>query len=178
MPSVVQRLIRLNSPEIFPRPWLIAMLQEDGLGHNIPPRFPAHGVSHKAELLFSHWTGNISLEKQSSSPPVLLNVCTNLKRSRTPEGHDREMDQLHPRKKRRLRHDLVTSKLSKPYATPPTFIAVKKPLREGVWARQRISGRDLVRKAAIFNSLATRQRTNGLRGVNNGQSTYQASLVE
>ena len=57
------------------------------------------------------------------------------------------------RKKRRLRLNLITSRLSKPYATPPTHINARSTGRVGAWARQRILGRDLLRKAAILNSI-------------------------
>ena len=61
------------------------------------------------------------------------------------------------RKKRRLRHDLVTSRLSRPYATPATHIA-RGAWRLGVWARQRLSGGSLLRKGAILNSIAKRKK--------------------
>ena len=61
------------------------------------------------------------------------------------------------RKKRRLRHELVTSRLSRPYATPATHIA-QGAWRLGVWARQRLSGSLLLRKGAILNSIAKRKR--------------------
>lgn len=47
-----------------------------------------------------------------------------------------------------------------------------------MWARQRIAGRDLIRKAAIFNSIAMKGRASGFRGFDHRYLTYQASLVE
>ncbi len=80
-----------------------------------------------------------------------------LKRSRLHE----DGEQLQ-RKKRRLRLDLVTSRLSKPYATPTTHIVGRTHSRVGVWARQRLSGGKLLRKAAILNCIAMkRKRENG-----------------
>ena len=61
------------------------------------------------------------------------------------------------RKKRRLRHELVTSRLSRPYATPATHIA-RGAWRLGVWARQRSSGGLLLRKGAILNSIAKKRK--------------------
>ena len=79
-----------------------------------------------------------------------------LKRSRTQEDVD---DQEHvQRKKRRLRLDLVTSRLSKPYATPTTHIVGSTHPRVGVWARQKFSGGKLLRKAAILNSIAMKRK--------------------
>lgn len=56
------------------------------------------------------------------------------------------------KKKRRLRLELITSRLSKPFATPPTHIISKKAsLRVGIWARQKVLGKSLLRKAALLN---------------------------
>ena len=76
-----------------------------------------------------------------------------LKRSRLQE----DGEQLQ-RKKRRLRLNLVTSRLSKPYATPTTHIVGRTHSRVGVWARQRLSGGKLLRKAAILNSIAMKRK--------------------
>ena len=61
------------------------------------------------------------------------------------------------RKKRRLRHELVTSRLSRPYATPATHIA-RGAWRLGVWARQKLSGGLFLRKGAILNSIAKKRK--------------------
>ena len=79
-----------------------------------------------------------------------------LKRSRPQEEIDRFGESV-SRKKRRLRHELVTSRLSRPYATPATHIA-QGAWRLGVWARQRLSGDSLLRKGAILNSIAKRKK--------------------
>lgn len=51
----------------------------------------------------------------------------------------------------------MTSRLSRPYATPATHIA-RGAWRLGVWARQRVSGGLLLRKGAILNSIAKRRK--------------------
>ena len=79
-----------------------------------------------------------------------------LKRSRPQEEIERFGESV-SRKKRRLRHELVTSRLSRPYATPATHIA-QGAWRLGVWARQRLSGDSLLRKGAILNSIAKRKK--------------------
>ena len=81
-----------------------------------------------------------------------------LKRTRPPTDVDGEGSENMQRKKRRLRLQLITSRLSEPYATPPTHINSRKAVRVGVWARQRVMGRDLLRKAAILNSIRIQKR--------------------
>ncbi len=76
-----------------------------------------------------------------------------LKRSRPRTDVDGEGSGNMQKKKRRLRLHLITSRLSKPYATPPTHINSRSAVRVGVWARQRVLGRDLLRRAAILNSI-------------------------
>lgn len=97
------------------------------------------------------------------SRPVDTIPRKDLKRSRTQEDVD---NQEHvQRKKRRLRLDLVTSRLSEPYATPTTHIIGSTHPRVGVWARQKVSGGKLLRKAAIFNSIAMKRK----RGLNQAE---------
>ena len=81
-----------------------------------------------------------------------------LKRSRAPEDIEGDDTYSPPRKKRRLRHSFSTSRLSKPYAVPPTYIPSRKTLREGIWARQRVAGRNLLRKAAALNSFSKKRK--------------------
>ena len=89
----------------------------------------------------------------SSTQTAIIAPKKCLKRSRLQE----DGEQLQ-RKKRRLRLDLVTSRLSKPYATPTTHIVGRTHSRIGVWARQRLSGGKLLRKAAILNSIAMKRK--------------------
>ena len=56
-------------------------------------------------------------------------------------------------KKRRHRLDLVTSRLSRPYASPTTHIASRGEPRIAVWARRKAPGKNVLRKAAIINSI-------------------------
>ena len=89
----------------------------------------------------------------SSTHTAIIAPQKCLKRSRLQE----DGEQLQ-RKKRRLRLNLVTSRLSKPYATPTTHIVGRTHSRVGVWARQRLSGGKLLRKAAILNSIAMKRK--------------------
>ena len=89
----------------------------------------------------------------SSTQTAIIAPQKCLKRSRLQE----DGEQLQ-RKKRRLRLNLVTSRLSKPYATPTTHIVGRTHSRVGVWARQRLSGGKLLRKAAILNSVAMKRK--------------------
>ena len=57
------------------------------------------------------------------------------------------------RKKRRLRFDLVTSRLSQPYATPTTHIITRKGRRPGPWVKPRSTVRSPLRRAAILNAI-------------------------
>ena len=80
------------------------------------------------------------------------------KRQRAAEDIDGDDTLSLQRKKRKLRHLLSTSRLSKPYAVPTTYIPGRKALREGIWARQRVAGRNLLRKAAALNSYSKKKR--------------------
>lgn len=63
------------------------------------------------------------------------------------------------KKKRRLRLELITSRLSKPFATPPTHIISKNAsLRVGIWARQKVLGKNLLRKAALLNLIGMKKK--------------------
>ena len=101
----------------------------------------------------------VSLFHQSPSPPSLAQpkVSKRLKRSRSIEGIDNEGDEPTQRKKRRLRIDLVTSRLSRPYADPATHIIGTKSWRAGAWARQKFAGGKLLQKAAVLNWMAFKQ---------------------
>ena len=98
-----------------------------------------------------------------------LTLWKSLKRSRSDQGQDDRSEEISQRKKRRLRLDLVTSRLSSPYADPSTHIAGTKPWRAGAWARQRFAGGKLLRKAAILNWMAMKKgrdlRENGRIGI-------------
>ena len=104
----------------------------------------------------SSWQPPLLKGSFSSLQSQELATQKDLKRSRSQEEVDRFGESV-SRKKRRLRHELVTSRLSRPYATPATHIA-QGAWRLGVWARQRSSGDSLLRKGAILNSIAKRKR--------------------
>ena len=105
-------------------------------------------ASFSKESLASRIPCCLSSPSESEYCPTEL-----LKRARPRTDVDGEGSANMQRKKRRLRLQLITSRLSKPYATPPTHINSRKAVRVGVWARQRVLGRDLLRKAAILNSI-------------------------
>ncbi|KAL8996359.1 MAG: hypothetical protein Q9188_006590 [Gyalolechia gomerana] len=76
-----------------------------------------------------------------------------LKRHRSETDVDGEGSVDLQKKKRRLRLDLVTSRLSQPYATPTTHIISRKSRRPGAWTSPRISIRSPLRRAAILNAI-------------------------
>lgn len=75
------------------------------------------------------------------------------KRSRDLADVDGDNSDTTQRKKRRLRRDLITSRLSRPYATPATHIISRNAVRLGIWTGRRYIGRNVFRKAAILNSM-------------------------
>ena len=60
------------------------------------------------------------------------------------------------RKKRRLRLVLITSRLSRPFSAPPTYIVDRSSSKFATWAKQRHLGTDQLRKVAIMNNIRTR----------------------
>lgn len=57
------------------------------------------------------------------------------------------------KKKRRLRLLLITSRLSRPFSSPPTHIVDRGTSKIAVWAKQKALGRNLLRKQAILNRI-------------------------
>ena len=104
---------------------------------------PQNGLFHPTPL--SPWLAK----------PISLRL---LKRPRPDESNEGEGQEPQQRKKRRLRINLVTSRLSRPYADPATHIVGTKTWRAGAWARQRLLGGKLLRKAAIFNLMAMHRK--------------------
>jgi len=104
----------------------------------------------------------------SVSPSVKPTFRKFLKRSR-PQDDVVDEDDQSQRKKRRLRLNLVTSRLSRPYATPATHIIGTKAWRVGAWARQRFAGGKLLRKAAILNwrSMKSKRDPSGAMKISN-----------
>lgn len=95
-----------------------------------------------------------SQSNPSTPGPGPLSV---LKRARARADVDGEGSENIQKKKRRLRLNLITSRLSKPYATPATHIISRNALRIGIWARQKVLGRNLLRKVACLNSIRIRR---------------------
>jgi hypothetical protein len=78
-----------------------------------------------------------------------LNPSKSLKRHRSLQ----DGEQGSCRKKRRLRLILITSRLSRPFSSPPTHIVDRGPSKIAVWAKQKSLGQSLLRKAAILNRI-------------------------
>ena len=76
-----------------------------------------------------------------------------VKRSRPLADVDGEGYERTRAKKRRLRLNLITSPLSRPYASPPTHIIDRGASKIAVWAKQKALGRNVLRKSAILNSM-------------------------
>ncbi len=82
--------------------------------------------------------------------------CRRVKRSRPLADVDGEGSENVGKKKRRLRLNLVTSRLSRPFSAPPTHIISRGTSKIALWAKQKALGRNLLRKAAIMNSFRQR----------------------
>ncbi|KAI9799860.1 MAG: hypothetical protein M1833_003782 [Piccolia ochrophora] len=89
-----------------------------------------------------------------SSPPIDTSIPRMaLKRGRPLADVDGEGPVRARKKKRRLRLLLITSRLSLPFSAPPTHIVDRGASKIAVWARQKALGRNVLRKAAIMNSI-------------------------
>ncbi|KAL8773352.1 MAG: hypothetical protein Q9209_001746 [Squamulea sp. 1 TL-2023] len=85
---------------------------------------------------------------------------SNLKRVRLQTDVEGENSVDIHRKKRRLRVNLVTSRLSLPYATPAThIIPSRRTQRLGPWSRPRLRVHSPLRRAAILNAIRARETT-------------------
>ena len=109
----------------------------------------------KGPNLDHHWIIHRSAESYCSP---------SLKRQRSQKDIDGGEEEPRQRKKRRLRLSLITSRLSRPYASPATHINSTKASRVGPWARQRFAGGKLLRKAAILNWVGMKQGKVGSLG--------------
>jgi hypothetical protein len=86
-----------------------------------------------------------------------------------------------PKKKRRLRLFLITSRLSPHYSQPATNIVDRGSSKIAVWAKQKSLGRDLILKAAILNRIrryafSARETSGGLGSVLVEQEREQDQL--
>ncbi|KAG8530434.1 uncharacterized protein KY384_004936 [Bacidia gigantensis] len=139
---------------------------------NLTNTFVGKGVKQ------SEWI-DVKLQFDSSSPRLRAqSFARGVKRRRDCGSSNHDGGDSFPRKKRRLRLELITSHLSDLFATPPTFVPARRTCRTGLWARARIGGRDLLRRAAIFNSIATKRRTSGMRGVDHRRLTQRAAWID
>ncbi|KAF2659676.1 hypothetical protein K491DRAFT_712456 [Lophiostoma macrostomum CBS 122681] len=77
------------------------------------------------------------------------------KRCRAATDIDGEISCVY-KKKRRLRLFLITSRLSPQYSFPATNIVDRGSSKIAVWAKQKALGRNILRKAAILNSVRRR----------------------
>ena len=96
-----------------------------------------------------HLPPNFSFTDIPSASPH----CRLRKRIRSKADVDGEGSGDIQKKKRRLRLELITSRLSRPYATPTSHIASRGSSRIALWARKIASGRHVLHKIAILNSL-------------------------
>ncbi|KAL8763696.1 MAG: hypothetical protein Q9184_000591 [Pyrenodesmia sp. 2 TL-2023] len=107
-----------------------------------------------------HSTATASTQIPPTSFPLTIRESnapqSNLKRHRVETDVDGE-NSVESKKKRRLRLDLVTSRLSQPYATPTTHIITRKFPRPGPWAKPRTRVRSPLRRAAILNAIRIRR---------------------
>lgn len=62
-------------------------------------------------------------------------------------------DSMQRKKKRRLRLSFVTSRLSRPFSSPPTHIITRGTSKIAIWAKQKALRRSSLRRAAIMNRL-------------------------
>ncbi|KAI9678643.1 MAG: hypothetical protein M1817_005700 [Caeruleum heppii] len=82
-------------------------------------------------------------------PPTPSRSC---KRARPLSDVDDDVSSIR-KKKRRLRLLLITSRLSRPFSSPPTHIVDRGTSKIAVWAKQKALGRNLLRKQAIMNRI-------------------------
>ncbi|MCJ1389431.1 hypothetical protein MMC18_002288 [Xylographa bjoerkii] len=76
------------------------------------------------------------------------------------------------KKKRRLRLDLITSRLSRPFATPTTHIVGRRTTKFAIGVRQKVWCRDLLRKAAIMNGIRMMSTSTSTEQMSNLSKTY------
>ncbi|MCJ1230605.1 hypothetical protein MMC12_007279 [Toensbergia leucococca] len=98
---------------------------------------------HVKEVTFVTSTRPALASIQQQQPPS--------KRLREQADVDGEGSENTQKKKRRLRLDLITSRLSRPYATPATHIIGRGVSKIATWARRKALGRVSLRKAASLN---------------------------
>lgn len=93
-----------------------------------------------------------SISATSSIDQELLSP-TALKRQRSLADVEGEDSSENQRKKRRLRLELITSRLSRPYASPNTNIVSRSAVGVGIWPQPPLLEEVPTAKAAILNSI-------------------------
>lgn len=124
----------------------------------------------KADIIKISNESLLTKPASSQSKPHSPDPSPLLKRARPRADVDGEGSENTQKKKRRLRLYLITSRLSKPYASPATHIISRSALRIGIWARQKVLGRNLLRKVACLNSIRIRRLA--AREVEQGRSAF------
>ncbi|KAG0129161.1 hypothetical protein HOY82DRAFT_671248 [Tuber indicum] len=98
----------------------------------------------------------------TSPPPAATTVSSSYSSSSYPRKRARPLADIDGldgdfrdyNKKRRLRLRLITSRLSEPFAVPPTNILDRGNCsRVALWAKTRAVSRNVLRKAAILNKI-------------------------
>ncbi|KAL9607438.1 MAG: hypothetical protein Q9167_007652 [Letrouitia subvulpina] len=152
-------------PTAHPPPHCVyAHIHLDLAWHTLNPRkmlinlehtkLPHHSIPTTGTKTLSSNELIISPSVKSASETAPQHI---LKRAR-PEGDvDGEGSENLQRKKRRLQFNLVTSRLSKPYAAPATHIISRRVSRKGIWLKEKIPRRGLLLHAAILNSVRVRK---------------------
>ncbi|RDW94836.1 hypothetical protein BP5796_00599 [Coleophoma crateriformis] len=106
---------------------------------------------HLAELFtftFALPTLEFSFDQQFGIPAT---TARSFKRRRALSDVDGAANE--GRKKRRLRLQLITSRLSRPFSQPATNIISRGNSKISAWSRHRLRGRAELRKAAILNHI-------------------------
>lgn len=94
--------------------------------------------------------------KFSFDRPLSLPVPSNRPFKRRRALSDVDGDGNKGRKKRRLRLDLITSRLSRPFSQPASNIVNRGISRIAIWGKNKALGKTLLRKAAIMNRVRLR----------------------
>ncbi|MCJ1350898.1 MAG: hypothetical protein MMC33_000879 [Icmadophila ericetorum] len=114
------------------------------------PPIPSHSQSN---LPFLHRDG--ALPSKPVFPPSPLNssrlpISKQVRSSGDVDGENTAQMQ---KRKRRLELQLITSRLSRPFAIPSAYLVGRTGSRVAVWTRSKIIGTNFLRRAAILNSM-------------------------
>ncbi|KAI9748812.1 MAG: hypothetical protein M1815_002970 [Lichina confinis] len=101
-------------------------------------------------------SSNAARPKEEQQQQQQQSSWRRLKRHRPLTDVDGEWACKSRRKRRRLRLVLITSRLSRPFSAPPTYIVDRGSSKIAIWAKQRHLGTDQLRKVAIMNDIRMR----------------------